>query len=204
MQKFLATLSISLLLSFSPLAMAEEFMKVKHEIIDVIDGTTRCDSVKMLALERNIQNLRFGMNKGAQKLITHHGSKYTLRELVALERKARNAGNLDSFSKAHEETLLNAIVQFEAFSTPYLREAQGFKSQMGILIQAWAKQKNVTSLLTEWARQSQGQEMGQLKKLAITYKKFDEFLDHLSTFLWDVRLSCKNSWAEFSRKNIKK
>jgi hypothetical protein len=168
---------------------------IKHDLIKLVDGTSRVDIKKIIKLETDIHHLQ------KENDITYQGKKYSLDELVDLEQKAKLKNpRAHQVANQFKHTLLEAITKFKDVSAPYLKEARGFKSQMCVLMKKWSEQRKIKSILNEWANQQDGEEIEQLKKLATSLADLNKLLSDLSIFLKDFRHSCKTSWRDYLKK----
>lgn len=197
MDKFSVRLLFALFLSYSHFAAP---IKINHRMIAAIDGTPRCESGKMLKLEKGLRSL-LGKTPN-EKLITHRNQKFTLEQLIAQETKAREQGRLPAFRNNHAGALDDAIRQFATITQPYLTEAQGFRDQMVILIEFWINEKGFkNSPLADWSTQPEGDELAQMKKKTTSFQRLGTLVNHLNMFLVDLRTSCEKSWRQFRKDN---
>jgi hypothetical protein len=202
MNRVLLTLSLQLSLTLGICVQAkEQRIEINHPIIKVIDGSPLINMREIIKLESDIQKLTEGDGKGRGS-IPYASKSYSLKQLIILKNETKNH-HPHSFNEGPEkqfkEACDNALTQFKKFSHAYLRKSRPFKRQMCALIEQWSKQrKKSKSILTEWGKQSEGQEHEQLKLLVNRdLETFEMFLSDLLCFLKDLRFSCKKSWSEF-------
>jgi hypothetical protein len=198
-QKLFYSACLSLTICTSSLGSSLDYLNfnddsivIDHDIIKLIDGTSRIDIHKILKLEMDIHEIQT-LNK-----ITYQGKKYRLNDLVDLEKEAKKKLQPYQVAKQFKDALLEATNQFDEASKPYLIEARKFKPQMCKLMKRWTDQLKIKSILNEWANQTEGEEIEQLKKLAKSLSALNKLLTDLSLFLKDLRFSCKKSWMAYT------
>jgi hypothetical protein len=186
----LALLTCTPAVVFGPIT--KDPMIINHRLIDVIDHPNIIKIRKMMLLETKLLDLRNG--KKGEYMLSYKGEKHSLRDLVAIEKKLTRAQ-----TRQLAPALTAAIEKFQAITADYLEDAQGRKSQMCSIIEAWAKQRGVRTDLSEWSRQEEGQEMQGLRQIATSLAKMDQLIHHLITFLSDLRHSCKKQWTAYQK-----
>lgn len=169
----------------------KQYIIIDHDLVKVMDATRKVDMLKLLKLERDINQLLNGhQGKG---LVGCHNEKYTVNMLTELEERSQR---LDL-----RKSLAEALDLVRAITKDHMRETRAYKASMVTLITQWARQrKKPTTVLLEWGHQPFGKEHDQLKQLIHSFGDLKLFLDDLSLFLSDLRWSCKETWEEFTKK----
>lgn len=177
------------------------------EILEIVDGFalgvngTTVGMIMRLRLDLNKR--RVGKTSASQTVVGFYdfeGKKYTLSELVAIEKKLMQSNSASDQKRLQtlRQCLSKIITDFVELTKPFLADARGAKGQMIVLITEWASRAHRgDSHLLEWANVEEGKESYAMYQKLTTIALFEQFVDDLLYFLETLLRSCPKACSQF-------
>lgn len=214
--------------NFLKAALGQEKIIINSKALHFVDGTALMDIDNMYFFITYMLGMRFGFTpevchyKGLnntnlemlqklfsiEKIFTLDGTRYTLKELVELERefKKNNAHLLTGDHKRDRAVMKNfsavleeVIQAFEKVAEPYMEEVKGTKEFMVQLLEKWSEQANKPdTYLLAWSNNANDEKV-HLRADLTSLEVVDEFLDDLVSFMFALIDSCPKSVKKYRK-----
>lgn len=190
------------------------------QLIKRFDGTIINGEViaQTMIARRESADILYGMPvRGAKERIGKyevHGKKYTLKQLVRLEKRVDELLTQKNVTEEQKSTLLKmkddlqknfhqAKKDFIEASAPFLERVHFFKDLTFQIVQEWARKRGRhNSYLLEWGKYSQG-EAELFDRLITNLSSLESFAEDLDDFLAAFAHNCPKAYAQFKKEYVK-
>ena len=157
----------------------ENITRFTRSILGILDGKHNEDGIKV-------------------GLYSFQGKKYSVRELVPIERQIHEQLAQSAIKKTELDSCLNQIkADFVALSDEFKGVINGARSTMGILIEeSCVKRGRTGSLLLIWAKTEEKNEKDLFTQHVKSVNDFNVFANDLLNFLGDLVRSCPKAMRQ--------